>query len=122
MAKRDPTVVGYCGLACGMCKNACDQDCRHGGGPEDCHQRDCCINRELIGCWECEDFPCDRGFFADDDDPAFRGICIGSVQCIRECGVAEYLRRVETRLGNPVEYGDFRYLDPEEVKNKLCAA
>jgi len=94
--------------------------CRGGGGPEDCYQRKCCADKGLDGCWECEEFPCDSGFFENGDDPAFRGICIGSVYAVRELGAAEYLRRVRERLGNPVEYGDYRYLDPEDAGRRLC--
>ena len=120
MPERDATCIGYCGLACGMCQKACVPDCRAGGGAGECFQRDCCTGKGLDGCWQCEDFPCNQGFFEDGDDPAFRGICIGSVYAVRELGADEYLRRVDERLGNPVEYGDHRYLDPEDVRKKLC--
>jgi hypothetical protein len=75
----------------------------------------------MDGCWQCEDFPCDEGHFANNDDPAWRGICIGSVHCVRQYGKEEFLRRVTERLGKPIEYGDHRYLDPEDVEEKLCA-
>jgi hypothetical protein len=114
-------MVGYCGLACKKCKNACQPGCRGGSGPEDCYQRNCCNNRALQGCWECIDFPCNNGFFEDGNDPAFRGICIGSVQCIKEFGIEKYLRIVSTKLGKVIEYGDYRYLNPEDVKKMLNA-
>lgn len=120
MTGRDPKCIGYCGLACGMCINACVPDCRAGGGAKDCFQRACCQRKGIHGCWECEQFPCNDGHFASSDDPAWRGICIGSVHTIRELGVEEYLRRVAERFGNPVEYGNQRYLDPEDVRAKLC--
>jgi hypothetical protein len=41
------------------------------------------------------------------------------VACIQECGETEYLRRVAARLGDPVEYGDYRYLDPEAARAVL---
>lgn len=121
MGQRNPAALGYCGLACGMCENACDPDCKGGGGHKGCHHRECCKARGLEGCWECEAFPCNKEFFASGGDDAWRGICIGSVECIKELGVEEYLRRAGERLGNPLPYGNYRYLDPEAVKEKLCA-
>jgi hypothetical protein len=117
---RQRATIGYCGLACVLCANACDPDCRAGGGHDQCVQRTCCVEKGIEGCWECGGFPCDRGFFEDGDDRAWRGICIGSVLCIQECGTAEYLRRVGDRLGDPVKHGDHRYLDPAVVHARLC--
>jgi hypothetical protein len=121
VAQHDPNCIGYCGLACGMCRHGCAPNCRGGGGAEDCVQRACCTARGLDGCWECDEFPCDKGHFADDKDPAWRGICIGSVYAIRQLGEDAYLRRVADRLGAPIEYGDYRYLDSEEVRAALCS-
>ena len=117
---RDRSAIGYCGLACGLCVHACEPDCRSGGGFEGCVQRACCTENGLDGCWECASLPCDKGTFAEDGDTAFRGVCIGSVLCIQECGTAAYLDRVAERLGDPVEYGDCRYLDPGAVRSMLC--
>ena len=69
MTGRDPKCVGFCGLACGICENACIPDCRGGGGASECFQRRCCRTKGVDGCWECQDFPCDEGHFADSDDP-----------------------------------------------------
>ena len=120
MAERDRGCVGFCGLACGVCKNACVPDCRGGGGLETCFQRECCTDKGIDGCWECEEFPCGKGSFENSDDPAWRGISIGSVRAVAHLGKAEYLRRVIERLGDPLEYGDHRYLDPDDVEKRLC--
>jgi hypothetical protein len=121
MTECDPLeIVGYCGLACGMCVNACVPRCREGGGPVDCYQRECCSRKGLDGCWLCDEFPCNNGFFEDGDDPAFRGICIGSVQCIKDCGLERYIELAAAKLGPVIEYGDHRYLDPEGVRRTLC--
>lgn len=121
MAERELVrTVAYCGLVCGVCKNACQPDCRGGGGAEDCYQRKCCIEKELDGCWECDDFLCNKGFFADGHDPAWRGLCIGSVQCIKGLGIGAYVECLVSRLGKAVEYGEYRYKDPEEIRQILC--
>ena len=120
MSERDAKSIGYCGLACGVCTHACNPDCRGGGGEKGCHHRDCCVEKGLEGCWECAEFPCENGFFASTGDTAFRGVNIGSVLCIQQCGKEEYLRRVVARFGKTVDYGDYRFLDPEDVRKKLC--
>lgn len=116
--------VAYCGLVCGVCKNATPEKgrcvgCRHGGGDADCHQRKCCTERGLDGCWQCEEFPCGEGFFADDEK-AWRGIAIGSVQSVQDCGIDRYVDRVVSRLGKVVEYGDYRHKDPHQIRAMLC--
>jgi len=114
--------VAYCGLVCGVCRNAVQKGCkgcRSGGGDEDCYQRKCCIKNGLDGCWQCEKFSCNKGFFADADK-AWRGLCIGSVQCIKDYGIESYVDRLVSRLGKDVEYGDYRFRDPQEIKTMLC--
>lgn len=100
--------VAYCGLVCGVCVNAAAEKggcvgCRRGGGAEDCYQRKCCVEHEFVGCWQCQCFRCDKGFFADE---AWRGLCIGSVQCIKERGIEGYVEALVSRLGHVVEYGE----------------
>ncbi len=34
----------------------CDKFCKHGGGSSKCDIRDCCRNKGLAGCFECERF------------------------------------------------------------------
>ncbi len=54
---------GYCGLACCLCKR---EDCS-GCVAGDCEKREwcknfnCCREKDLKGCWECEEFPCTEG-------------------------------------------------------------
>jgi hypothetical protein len=118
MAEPDLTkTVAYCGLVCGVCAHATPQvagcaGCRHGGGARDCYQRECCMANGLDGCWQCEEFPCDKGFFGD---PAWNGLCIGAVQCVREHGVQGHVDRFVARLGRTVDYGEYRNKAPEEI-------
>ena len=118
--------VAPCGIVCGVCKNATPEKgscvgCKNGGGAaSECYHVQCCAQKQLNGCWECDAFPCDKGFFEDSDDPAFRGICIGSVMAVQELGLENYADRVVARMGQIVEYGDWRHKDPEDVRCLLC--
>lgn len=111
--------VGYCGLVCGVCRNALKgcTGCRKGGGDEHCYQRECCEENGIEGCWECGEFPCGKGYFADD---AWKGLCIGSVQAIKDHGLRRYIELVTTILGSDVEYGDYRFKDPDEIRAILA--
>jgi hypothetical protein len=110
--------VAYCGLVCAVCTHACEgcRGCRAGGGDKDCHQRQCCVAKGLAGCWECDAFPCNRGFFAD---PAWGGLCVGCVRVAKESGVETLVQLIASRLGERVEYGDYRFKRAEEIEAML---
>ena len=110
--------IAYCGLVCSLCKGACKPDCRGGAGPKDCYQRDCCKKKGFNGCWQCEDFPCQHGFFEEGNE--YRGICLGSIQCIKDFGPQKYLDLTVKNLGQVIDYGDYTHLDPEKAKQMLC--
>jgi len=74
------------------------------------------MEKGVDGCWQCEDFSCDEGFFADE---AWKGLCIGFVQCIKDKGIKEFVGLVESRLGKVVEYGDFRFKNEREIQTML---
>lgn len=56
--------IAYCGLACCVCSenkscHGCQADgCDIHGG---CKNYNCCREKGLNGCWECEQFPCNGG-------------------------------------------------------------
>ena len=55
--------VAYCGLACCICsENSTCAGCRNSGckDKEWCKSFICCKEKNLGGCWECPDFPCDN--------------------------------------------------------------
>ena len=55
--------LAYCGLACCVCdKNDTCVGCRNEGctGREWCLHYNCCREKGLNGCWECDEFPCDK--------------------------------------------------------------
>ena len=112
------STIAYCGLVCGICVHAAPEregcpGCREGGGDKRCYQRTCCQDYGLQGCWECDEFPCERGYFAD---PAWRGVCIGSVVCIKDHGATGFVTRLVSKVGECMEIGDYRHKDPEEIR------
>lgn len=40
----------------GMVKLRCKKGCQEGGGPPQCKVRNCCLTKDIPGCWECLDF------------------------------------------------------------------
>ena len=111
--------VAYCGLVCAVCSHAREgcRGCRSGGGAADCYQRKCCTKNGRDGCWDCENFPCDKGFFGDS---AWKGLCTGCVQSIKDYGIGTFLSLVNSTFGEIVDYGEYRFRDPEEIKMILC--
>jgi len=112
------STIAPCGLVCGVCVHATPEregcaGCREGGGDKRCYQRTCCQDRSLQGCWECDEFPCEHGYFVD---PAWRGICIGSVHAIRDLGLVGFVERLVSRVGTCMEIADHRHRDPQDVR------
>lgn len=106
--------IAYCGLICGVCQTTekgC-HGCRNGGGQGECYQRKCCLRKSIEGCWQCEAFPCEQGFFADE---AWKGLCRAFIQCIKDDGIDEFVSLVLSRLGSKIEYGDFRFKSESEI-------
>lgn len=55
--------IAYCGLACCVCsENENCVGCRNEGckDKEWCKSFNCCKEKEINGCWECDEFPCDN--------------------------------------------------------------
>lgn len=55
--------IAYCGLACCLCEKEGCPGCRNEGctGREWCKNFRECKEKEIDGCWECNDFPCSGG-------------------------------------------------------------
>lgn len=110
--------VAYCGLICGVCKSTekgCN-GCRNGGGAHDCYQRKCCIEKGTEGCWQCDTFPCEKGFLADKE---WKGLCRAFVQCIKDKGIEEFVSLVLSRFGKTIEYAESRFKSEQEITAML---
>jgi len=108
--------VAYCGLVCQpVCTHAQSGcvGCGAGGGAEACAKRDCCRERQIEGCWQCDDFPCAQGAYGDD---AWRGLNVGCVQLAKEMGTTGFGALVLERLGKGFDYGYLRYQTPEQIR------
>ncbi|OJU09455.1 MAG: DUF3795 domain-containing protein [Clostridiales bacterium 43-6] len=56
--------IAYCGLACCFClENKTCPGCQAGGCDIHgwCKNYNCCLDKGIVGCWECADFPCQGG-------------------------------------------------------------
>ncbi len=117
--------IAPCGLVCGLCVHHIEQQgscdgCGQGGGPdEDCHQQTCSAARGLSGCWNCDEFPCDHGFFAHSDR-AWRGLCVGSVEAIQALGRPTFIERMVATYGPVIDYGDLRHQSTQAIRQRLC--
>ncbi|MCG7854598.1 MAG: DUF3795 domain-containing protein [Methanoregulaceae archaeon] len=72
-----------------MMKFRCAKGCREGGGPPFCRIRICCREKELRGCWECDEFPeCEKLDFLN---AVHRDAHRKNIARIREKGIGGFL-------------------------------
>jgi hypothetical protein len=111
--------VAYCGLVCGLCPPPRACECRTSPKPSeaDCYQRNCCVEKGFDGCWECDEFPCDKGYFAEGN--MWRGLNIASVQCVRDIGKEGLVKLILAHHGETNYHGFYMHKDPEEVLRML---
>jgi len=105
--------IAPCGLVCDLCANASPEKhgcvgCADGGGNVNCEQRKCCTTKSIKGCWECIEFPCEKGYLAETN-VEWRGMCVASIQGIRDCGLTQFIAGMEKRFPQGIEYGNYRY-------------
>lgn len=117
--------IAYCGLLCYLCAPDSSCNCKtgnHCGKRESeggCHQYDCCREKNIQGCWECNDSPCGIDMMAEHmiKVRAF-------VRCIKEDGVEQFLKYIDKNEKNGFIYhrigiyGDYD-LESEEAILKL---
>ncbi len=117
--------VSYCGLVCGLCSHRticsgctsptvdtdkCDKD--------HCPHRACCLERGLAGCWACDEFPCEKGRFMDEN----RGQTVGFGACIRAQGLDGFIQILLDNEARGVHYGldgAYYHQSEETVRNLL---
>lgn len=114
--------IAYCGLICGMCQPAHICHCKtenHCGkrlSKEGCFQYQCCIEKGLKGCWECELAPCGKDMLAPDKIKlrAF-------IRCMKEDGLENFDKAIKNNAQQGVVYhrkgiyGDYDLETEEEV-------
>lgn len=118
--------VGYCGLVCELChladqcmgcksdKNSCGRYLSKTG----CYQYNCCVEKNISGCWECLDFPCSEDMFSDSHDIRLRAF----VSFAKKEGIEKLVEHILINKKNGIEYGyqkDYDGLGSEEEVLKL---
>ena len=72
-----------------MVKFRCRRACRGGGGPPFCRIRECCRNKDIHGCWECDEFEeCDLLKFLQ---PVHEDAHLKNLRRIRKVGVERWM-------------------------------
>lgn len=118
--------VAYCGLVCKLCHSAdsCDgcrsenNCCGRHLSSDGCYQYNCCTERGLNGCWECEDFCCEKDMFSNSHDIRLRAF----VRCAKEEGIDKLTEYVWENQLNGIYYGylkDYDGLVSEDAVLKL---
>ena len=109
--------LAYCGLACCVCgQNGTCAGCRSAGcaGREWCRNRNCCIEKGISGCWECDLFPCGEGLLEKMGPRVF-------AKFASRCGETALLDRLEENEASGMVYhyenqlvGDYDAAETEE--------
>lgn len=90
--------IAYCGLICEFChqSNECDgckserNNCGKYLSEAGCFQRSCCIKQNIVGCWVCDSFPCNKDMYSNSHAPKVKAFAM----CIREDGVDEFVNYI----------------------------
>lgn len=118
--------IGFCGLVCKLCHLAdkcdgCKSDhncCGRHLSESGCYQYNCCVEKNLNGCWECKDFPCGKDMFSDSHDIRLRAF----VRCAKEEGIEKLAEYIIINQQNGILYGynkDYDNLGSEDIVLKL---
>lgn len=119
--------ISYCGLVCKLCHLAGNcEGCRSENNccgsrktAEGCYQYNCCTEKGIDGCWQCDNAPCDKGMFSDCHDIRLRAF----IKYIKEKSRDKLAERLYFNMQNGIYYGhgkDYDGLDSiDEVIKKL---
>ncbi len=73
-----------------------------------CLHRKCCTEKNLDGCWECAEFPCDREMFDTSTHDMKIRAC---ARCIKEDGKEKFVGYILNNEINGIKYGFRRDYD-----------
>ena len=121
--------VAYCGLVCGLCHLASEcNGCKATGGKcsansekeNGCYHRNCCIDKGISGCWECEEFPCANQMFIGRTNGEIKGFC----RCMKEDGIEKFIDYILENQEKGIPYGikGYGHMTEEEVVKILRQA
>lgn len=83
-----------------------------------CYQYNCCKERKLNGCWECEDFNCGIDMFSESHDLRLRAF----VRFIKDEGLEKFAKFIIENEKKGIKYGyqkDYDGLKSEDDVIKL---
>lgn len=114
--------ISYCGLICNLCHLAdqCDgchsqnNCCGCKTSPVGCYQYNCCKEKEIEGCWQCEEALCDKGMFGAGHDLRLRVF----IEYIREHGKEMLAEKIYFNMQKGIFYGhgkDYDNLSDEQA-------
>ncbi|MBN1797748.1 MAG: DUF3795 domain-containing protein [Spirochaetales bacterium] len=107
--------IAYCGLVCKLCHlagtcNGCkitETNCGKYLSQEGCYHRDCCTQKNIDGCWECDEYPCARDMFIGKTKGEILGFCT----CIKEQGKRKFIEYLVQNMKAGIKYGIESYGD-----------
>jgi hypothetical protein len=118
--------ISYCGLICGLCRPDHSCNCKTGNhcgkrlSPQGCYQYNCCREKDIEGCWECEDSPCGIDMMSKEK-LKLRAF----VRCIKEDGIEAFSQYIVKNAQNGIVYhrngifGDYDLDTEEKILNLL---
>jgi hypothetical protein len=113
--------IAYCGLICKMChlSSTC-QGCKSDFGCEewkDCVHRKCCIEKNINGCWECEEAPCDKKMFANGHDIRIRAF----IKFMKEESPKKLIECIIENEKRGIKYGYHKDYDLKKSEEEVIA-
>ncbi|GEM_PF-281640 len=107
--------ISYCGLVCQLCHLAdrCDgcrsenNCCGSRNSEQGCYQYNCCQEKGIEGCWQCDIAPCDKGMFSESHDIRLRAF----IKYIKENSKEKLAERLYSNMQKDIFYGHGRDYD-----------
>lgn len=113
--------IAYCGLICKLChlSSTCDGCKSHSGCEEwqDCVHRRCCIEKNINGCWECEEAPCDKKMFGNGHDIRIRAF----IKFMKEEGPEKLIKCLIENEKRGIKYGYQKDYDGKKSEEEVIA-
>jgi len=111
--------INYCGLVCKLCHftNSCngcrseDNCCGVRKTAEGCYQYNCCMQKGVDGCWECDIAPCDKKMFSEGHDFRLRAF----IQYIKANGKDKLAERLYLNIHKGIYYGHGKDYDGLDI-------
>lgn len=113
---KENNIIGSCGLGCVVCSAMKNKECEGCSEikAEQCDIKKCCISKDIQGCFDCMDYPCEREMFKNERVCAF-------VEAAKDIGVKRLADCLIKNEENGIYYhpldgskGDYDVLDTKE--------